>query len=196
MVLGLVARQRHQPGFGLRRNRRLLARSSSVIKRHQRPIGQRPFDATLDRLMMHTNPPSDGKKRRAFAISQKHLRTLLAGSVRDRETLNRRAISSSVITTSIACRHVAMISLLLQLFSNKESTSILPVPRPLASSKLVSWNRSSSDDRRQSAKPKYRDHNHGNNGIFHRAPVPYAKTKTSVVHYNKCRGIMFREGGC
>src|ERR1700683_2653551 len=148
MVLGLVARQRHQPGFGLRRNRRLLARSSSVIKRHQRPIGQRPFDATLDRLMMHTNPPSDGKKRRVFAISQKHLRTLhparrLAGSVRDRETLNRRAISSSVITTSSACRHVAMISLLVQLFSNKESTSILPVPRPLASSKLVSWNRSS-----------------------------------------------------
>src|ERR1700689_4280363 len=146
MVLGLVARQRHQPGFGLRRNRRLLARSSSVIKRHQRPIGQRPFDATLDRLMMHTNPPSDGKKRRVFAISQKHLRTRctrLAGSVRDRETLNRRAISSSVITPSSACRHVAMISLLVQLFSNKESTSILPVPRLLASSKLVSWNRSS-----------------------------------------------------
>src|ERR1700679_1681210 len=37
-----------------------------------------------------------------------------------------------------------MISLLVQLFSNKESTSILPVPRPLASSKLGSWNRSSS----------------------------------------------------
>src|ERR1700733_3858908 len=37
-----------------------------------------------------------------------------------------------------------MISLLVQLFSNKESTSILPVPRLLASSKPVSWNRSSS----------------------------------------------------
>jgi hypothetical protein len=55
--------------------------------------------------------------------------TQLAGSVRDRETLNRRATSSSVITTSSACRHVAMISLLIQLFSNEESTNILPVPR-------------------------------------------------------------------
>jgi hypothetical protein len=50
--------------------------ASSVIKCHQRPIGQRPFDTTLDRLMMHANPPSDGKKRRVFAIGQKHLRTL------------------------------------------------------------------------------------------------------------------------
>src|SRR5260370_17057239 len=76
MVLGLVARQRDQPGFGLRRNRWLLARSGAVIKRHQRPIGQRPFDAALDRLMMHANPLSYGKERWVFAISQKHLRTL------------------------------------------------------------------------------------------------------------------------
>ena len=41
VILGLVARQRHQPGFGLRCNRWLLARSGSVVKRHQRPIGQR-----------------------------------------------------------------------------------------------------------------------------------------------------------
>src|ERR1700731_4446738 len=47
MVLGLVASQRHQPGFGLRRNRWLLARSGAVIKRHQRPISQRPLDAAL-----------------------------------------------------------------------------------------------------------------------------------------------------
>jgi hypothetical protein len=66
-----------------------------------------------------------------------------AGGRRINDAANRRAISSSVITTSSACRHVAMISLLVQLFSNKESTSILPVPRLLASSKLVSWNRSS-----------------------------------------------------
>jgi hypothetical protein len=69
----------------------------------------------------------------------------ITDEIRLRSRLNRRAISSSVITTSSACRHVAMISLLVQLFSNKnkESTSILPVPRLLASSKLVSWNRSS-----------------------------------------------------
>ena len=76
VILGLVAGQRYQPGFGLRRNRWLLARSGSVIKRHQRPIGQRPLDAALDRLMMHTHPMPDGKKGRVLAISQKHLRTL------------------------------------------------------------------------------------------------------------------------
>jgi hypothetical protein len=76
VLLGLVARQRHQPGFRLRRNRWLLARSGSVIERHQRPIGQRPFDAALDRLMMNSHPLCDGKKRWVLAISQKHLSTL------------------------------------------------------------------------------------------------------------------------
>jgi hypothetical protein len=42
----------------------------------QRPIGQRPLNATLDRLMMHANPFSDGKERWVLAINQKHLRTL------------------------------------------------------------------------------------------------------------------------
>src|SRR4030081_3019009 len=69
VILGLVARQRHQPGFGLRCNRWLLARSGSVIKRHQRSIGQRPLDAALDRLMMHAHPLTNGKKRWALAIS-------------------------------------------------------------------------------------------------------------------------------
>ena len=64
VILGLVARQRHQRGLGLRRNRWLLARSGAVIKRRQRPIGQRPLDATLDRLMVHANPLTNGKKDR------------------------------------------------------------------------------------------------------------------------------------
>ena len=51
-------------------------RSGSVIERHQRPIGQRPFDAALDRLMMNSHPLCDGKKRWVLAISQKHLSTL------------------------------------------------------------------------------------------------------------------------
>jgi hypothetical protein len=76
VILGLVARQRHQPGFGLRRNRWLLARSGAVIKRHQRPISQRPLDAALHRLMMHAQPLSHRKKRWLLAISQKHLRAL------------------------------------------------------------------------------------------------------------------------
>jgi hypothetical protein len=37
-----------------------------------------------------------------------------------------------------------MIPLLVQLFSNEESTNIIPVPWMLASSRSVSWNRSSS----------------------------------------------------
>src|SRR5262249_38688889 len=48
------------------------------------------------------------------------------------------------IATSSARRHVAMMSLLVQIFSNEESTNILPVPSMPASSTPVSWNRSSS----------------------------------------------------
>jgi hypothetical protein len=50
-----------------------LGRSSAI---YQRPIGQRPFGAALDRLMMHPSPLSQRQKRRVFATSQKHLRTL------------------------------------------------------------------------------------------------------------------------
>ena len=51
VLLGLVARQRHQPGLGFRRDRRL--RPRSVIECRKCAIGQRPFDAALHRLMMH-----------------------------------------------------------------------------------------------------------------------------------------------
>lgn len=54
-----------------------------------------------------------------------------------------RATSSSVITTSSACRHVAMLPLVVQIFSNEESANIIPVPSMLASSRPVSRNRSS-----------------------------------------------------
>lgn len=52
MVLGLVARQRHQPGLGFRRDHRLLTRSRAVVERRQCAISHRPLDAALDRLMM------------------------------------------------------------------------------------------------------------------------------------------------
>ena len=74
VILGLVARQRHQPSFGLRRDRRLLARSRSVIEGRQRAIGQRPLDATLDRLMMHAKSLPDRKERRIFTVAEQHLR--------------------------------------------------------------------------------------------------------------------------
>src|SRR6201998_2062240 len=53
VLLGLVAGQRYQPGLGLRRDRRLFARSRSVIKCRKRAIGHRSLDAALHRLMMH-----------------------------------------------------------------------------------------------------------------------------------------------
>ena len=64
VLLGLVARQRHQPSLGFRRDRRLLARSRSVIECRQRAIGQRPLDAALDRLMMDAKSLSHRKERR------------------------------------------------------------------------------------------------------------------------------------
>src|SRR3984885_1920770 len=53
VLLGLIARQRYQPGFRFRRDRRLLARSRSVVEGRQRAIGQCPLDAALDRLMVY-----------------------------------------------------------------------------------------------------------------------------------------------
>jgi hypothetical protein len=72
VFLGLVARQRHQPGLGLRRDHRLLARARSVVEWRQRAIGDRPLDAALDRLMMHAKSSSHGKERRVLAIGQQH----------------------------------------------------------------------------------------------------------------------------
>jgi len=72
---------------------------------------------------MHAQPLSYGKKdefsRYARSICARCSR--LAGPVRDRETVIKRATSSSVIPTSSACRQVAMIPLLVQIFSNEES---------------------------------------------------------------------------
>src|SRR5438128_1131469 len=63
VLLGLVARQRHQPSLGLRRDRRLLARSRTVIECRQWAVGHRPLDAALDRLMMDTKSPPHRKER-------------------------------------------------------------------------------------------------------------------------------------
>src|SRR5262245_36794209 len=63
VILGLVACHRHQPSLGLRCNRRLLARSGSVIEGRQGSIGQRPFDTALDRLVLGPESSSHRKKR-------------------------------------------------------------------------------------------------------------------------------------
>jgi hypothetical protein len=60
VLLGLVACQRHQPGLGLQRNRRLLARSGPVIECRKRAVGHRPFDAAMVRDLVF-----DGKAQRS-----------------------------------------------------------------------------------------------------------------------------------
>jgi len=68
VILGLVARQRHQPSLGLRRNHRLLARPWPVIQSGQRAIGKRSLDAAFDSLMMHANLSPNSKERRGLTV--------------------------------------------------------------------------------------------------------------------------------
>jgi hypothetical protein len=114
VLLGLVARQRHQPGFGLRRDDRFFARPWSILDGRQRPIAQRPLHAALNRLMVDPNSLPHRTERRILAIGQQHLRPRYParGSVRDRERAVNLSISSSVIANSTARRHPAMMSLL------------------------------------------------------------------------------------
>ena len=116
-----------QPGFRFRRDRRLLARSRSVVESRQRAIGQRPLDAALDRLMMYAKSLSHGKKRPLLAIGEQHLRPLhVAGRLGPRP---RRAvsvsISSAVIAKSTARRHPAMMPLLVHRRKRHRPTNLL-----------------------------------------------------------------------
>src|SRR5882757_261902 len=76
VLLGLVACHRHQPSLGLRRDRRLLARSRSVIECRQRAIGQRPLDAPLHRLVMLAKFLPHREERWFLTVGQQHLRPL------------------------------------------------------------------------------------------------------------------------
>src|ERR1700719_4164166 len=73
VLLCLVARQRHQPGFGIRRDDRFFARPWSVLDCRQRPISQRPLHAALNSLMMDSNSLPHRTERRILAIRQQHL---------------------------------------------------------------------------------------------------------------------------
>jgi hypothetical protein len=57
-------------------DRRLLARSRAIIECRHRTIGQRPLNAALDGLMMHTQSMSDRKERGVFPVGQQHPRPL------------------------------------------------------------------------------------------------------------------------
>jgi len=110
VVLGLVARQRHQPGFGLRCDGWFLVAGD----RRGPPAGHRPV------LARHSAAPSDdgpslwptaqndGFSRYASSICARDTR--LANSVRDRESVAAR-------------RHPAMIQLLVSPTANEESAN-------------------------------------------------------------------------
>ena len=74
VLLGLVARLRHQPGFGLRRDDRFFARPWPILDRRQRPIGQRPLHTALNRLMVDPDALPHRTERRTLAIGRRRLR--------------------------------------------------------------------------------------------------------------------------
>src|SRR3982075_384976 len=78
VLRGLVARQRHQPGCGRRRDDRFFARPWSVLDCRQRPISQCPLHAALNSLMMNPNSLPHRTERRLLAIRQQHLRPRFA----------------------------------------------------------------------------------------------------------------------
>ncbi len=120
-----------QPSLGLRRDHRLLPRSRPVIKCRQRAIGHSQFDAALHRLMMNPQPSTHREERRCLTIALDDIcarATRLARSVREREIAPNCPTSSSFIASSIACRHPAMMPLLVLPIANGESTNQRLVP--------------------------------------------------------------------
>jgi hypothetical protein len=75
-VLRLPACQPDQPSLGLERNRGFSAGTRTIVQRGDRAFGHGPFDATLDRLMMQSEPASHRKKRWLLSISQQYPRPL------------------------------------------------------------------------------------------------------------------------
>ena len=74
--LGLAAGKVHHPCLGLGRDRRLLAGSWQILERGHRTIGQRPLNAALNSLMVHTHSPPHSKKRQVLSVAQQHPRPL------------------------------------------------------------------------------------------------------------------------
>ena len=77
--------------------------------------------ATPERLVVHARCTFD-EVEGAPTITRSRL------ELRARETTVRLPTSSSVIASSIACRHLAILKLLVQLTTNEESANNLPVP--------------------------------------------------------------------
>src|SRR6195256_218998 len=134
VLFGLVARQRYQPGFGLRRDDRFFARPWSVLNCRQRPIGQRPLHAALNRLMMDPNSLPHRTERRILAIGQQHLcprypaRRLGSRPRKSRQSLHLFVGHRPLDYSPPSRPHPAMIPLLVLLIATKESATKPSVP--------------------------------------------------------------------
>jgi hypothetical protein len=71
-ILRLPAGQRHQPRFGLGGDLGLFPWPRMIVERHHRAVGQGPLNTPLNRLMMQSQSPSDGKERWIFAVTQQY----------------------------------------------------------------------------------------------------------------------------
>src|SRR5437588_4911555 len=70
--LGFAAGKVHYPCLGLGCDRWLLAWSRQIVERRHWTMGQRPFDAALNSLMVHTHSLPYRKKRCIFPVGQQH----------------------------------------------------------------------------------------------------------------------------
>src|SRR5262249_30878304 len=112
VLLGPLSGQRYQPSLGLRRNRRLLARSRSVIECRQWAMGQRPFDAALHGLMMGAKFLSHCKERGTLTVAKQHSRPLhptrrLASRARNRFQLSNLFVGHRQLDRLPPARHDA-----------------------------------------------------------------------------------------
>src|SRR6516165_4456410 len=64
--LGFAAGEIHDPCLGCGCDRRFLAGPRTIVERRHRTIGQGPFDATLDSLMVHPDSLRHRKKTTGF----------------------------------------------------------------------------------------------------------------------------------
>jgi hypothetical protein len=71
-LLGLATGEVHHPCLGLGCDRWLLAGSRQVVERRHWTMGQCPFDAALNGLMVHTHSLPYRKKRCVFPVGQQH----------------------------------------------------------------------------------------------------------------------------
>lgn len=143
VILGLVACRRHQPGFGLRRDCWLLARSRTIIEGP--PVG---IDTALHRLMIDPKSLAHRAERRILPVRQQHLRPRYPGppaqfsTAKEPPTSPSLHHSLSLIANSTARRHPGIAQLLVSPTASEESANNPSVP-PIqpATFPQVSWNR-------------------------------------------------------